>query len=102
LECVCGSSIWNNSKTKQLVSEARDPSGSKVVSVSDEAFALLLIDNYLVKWRTRADEEDTARIGPVGGGAAAITTEGDNTRRKQTKTAGEYTGKAQGLCKWGG
>jgi hypothetical protein len=89
--CVCGASVWNNSKTKQLVSEARDPSGSKVVSVSDEAFALLLIDNYLVKWRTRADEEDTARIGSVGDGAAAITTEGENTRRKQTKTAGKYT-----------
>ena len=41
LECVCGASVWNNAKTKQLVSEARDPSGSKVVSVSDEAFALL-------------------------------------------------------------
>ena len=64
--------------------------------MSDEAFALLLIDNYLVKWRTKADEEDTARIGPIGGGTAAISTEGENTRRKQTKTAGKYTGKAQG------
>jgi hypothetical protein len=35
LECVCGASIWKYSKTKQLISEARDPSGSKVVSVSD-------------------------------------------------------------------
>ena len=67
------------------------PVGLKVVSVSDEAFALLLIDNYLEKWRTRADEEDTARIGSVGDGTAAITTEGENTRRKQTKTAGKYT-----------
>ena len=56
----------------------------------------------MVKWRTRADEEDTARIGSVGDGAAAITTEGENTRRKQTKTAGKYTGKAKGQCKWGG
>ncbi len=90
LECVCGASVWNNSKTKQLVSEARDPSGSKIVSVSDEAFALLLIDNYLEKWRTRADEEGTVRIGPVGGGAA------------ETKTAVKYTGNAQGQCTWGG
>jgi hypothetical protein len=60
------------------------------------------IDNYLVKWKTRTDEEDIARIGPVGDGAAAITTEGENTRRKQTKTAGKYTGKAQGQCNWGG
>jgi hypothetical protein len=102
LECVCGASVWNNAKTKQLISEARDTSGSKVVSVSDEAFALLLIDNYLEKWKTRAGEEDTARIEPVGAGAAATATEGENTRRKQTKTAGKYTGKAQGQCKWGG
>jgi len=102
LECVCGASAWNNAKTKQLVSEARDASGSKIVSVSDEAFALLLIDNYLEKWKTRADEEDTARIEPVGDGAARITTEGENTRKKQTKTAGKYTGKAKGQCKWGG
>ncbi len=58
--------------------------------MSDEAFALLLIDNYLVKWRTRADEEDAVRIGPVGGGVA------------ETKTAVKYTGKAQGQCTWGG
>ncbi|KAI2510464.1 hypothetical protein MHU86_3884 [Fragilaria crotonensis] len=83
--------------------EARDPSGSKIVSVSDEAFALLLIDNYLEKWKTRAGEEVAARIDSVAGGAAAITTEGEEiTRRKQTKTAGKYTGKAQGQCKWGG
>jgi len=102
LECVCGASVWNNAKTKQLVSEARDPSGSKVVSVSDEAFALLLIDNYLEKWKTRADEEEAIRVRPVGDGAAAMTTGGENTIRKQTKTAGKYTGKAQGQCKWGG
>jgi hypothetical protein len=34
--------------------------------VSDEAFALLLIDNYLEKWKTRADEEEAVRVGPVG------------------------------------
>lgn len=85
MECVCGASVWNNAKTKQLISEARDPSGSKVVSVSDEAFALLLIDNYLEKWKTRADEEDAARIEPVGDGAVAITIEGENTRGKQKK-----------------
>ena len=103
MECVCGATAWNNAKIKQLVSEARDPSGSKIVSVSDEAFALLLIDNYLEKWKTRAGEEVAARIDSVAGGAAAITAEGEEiTRRKQTKTAGKYTGKAQGQCKWGG
>ena len=60
------------------------------MGVSDEAFVLLLIDNYLEKWKTRAGEE-------VAAGA-----EGENTRRKQNKTAGKYTGKAQGQCKLGG
>ncbi len=68
----------------------------RVVSASNEAFASLLIDNYLVNWKTRAGGEDAARIEPVGDGAAEITTEGENIRRNQTKTAGKYTGKAQG------
>ena len=46
------------------------------------SFALLLIDNYLEKWKARADEEDAARIKPVGDGAVAITTEGE--RQKET------------------
>jgi len=74
----------------------------RVVSASNEAFALLLIDNYLVNWKTRAGGEDAARIEPVGDGAAEITTEGENIRRNQTKTAGKYTGKAHGQCQWGG
>jgi hypothetical protein len=102
LECVCGASVWNNAKTKQLISEARDPSQLRVVSASNEAFASLLIDNYLVNWKTRAGGEDAARIEPVGDGTAEITTEGENIRRNQTKTAGKYTGKAHGQCQWGG
>jgi hypothetical protein len=39
----------------------------------------------LEKWKTRADEEDAARIEPVGDGAVAITIEGENTRGKQKK-----------------
>ncbi len=54
-----GASVLNNAKTEQLIS---DPSQLKVVSASDEAFALLLIDDYLVKCKTRAAEEVTARI----------------------------------------
>ncbi len=43
-----------------------------------------------------------ARIGPLGGGAAASSTGSDNTKKKQTKTAGKYTRKAKGQRKWGG
>ncbi len=51
--------------------------------MSDEAFALIFIDNYLEKWKTRADEEEAVRVVPVGDGAAAITTGGENTIRKK-------------------
>ena len=44
--------------------------------------------NYSEKWRKRATE-----ITPI---------EGEDPGRKQTKTAGKYTGKAKGQCKWGG
>ena len=99
MQCVCGASVWNNAKTKQIISEARDCSQLKVVSASDETFALLLlIYNYLVKWKTRAGEDGNASIDPEGHGAAAIFTEGQNAaaiitegekirRIMQTKTA---------------
>ena len=41
LECVCGASAWKKAKTEHLISEARDRSQLKVVSASDETFALL-------------------------------------------------------------
>ena len=55
--------------------------------MSDEAFALIFIDNYLEKWKTRADEEEAVRVVPVGDGAAAITTGGENTIRKKNKNS---------------
>jgi hypothetical protein len=38
--------------------------------------------------KTGAEEEDAARIGLKGDCTAAITTVGENIRRKQSKTAG--------------
>ena len=64
LECVCGANVWRNAKTTQLVSGAQERNGSKIVSVSDEAFGLLLIDNYLEKWKVLAEEE-AAGTGPM-------------------------------------
>ena len=57
LECVCGANIWRTAKTTQLV----ETNGSKIASTSDEAFGLLLIDNYFEKWQILAegDAEDT-------------------------------------------
>jgi hypothetical protein len=43
----------------------------------------------MVKWKSRAGEEDKACIGSIRVGATAAITEGKKIRRtKQTKTAG--------------
>ena len=54
LECVYGANVWRNAKKTMLVSEARHGNNYKIVTTSDKAFALLLIDNYLEKWKTLA------------------------------------------------
>jgi hypothetical protein len=83
LECVCGKKGWGKQKQLALVSEATDKETHvKLVTKSDEAFALLLFDNYIEKWKT-----------PKG------ASEGEN---KQTRQRGKYTGKKSGHCKYGG
>jgi len=59
LECVCGARHWGKQKEHQLISKAtmigtRD----KIVTKSDEAFALLLYENYIDKWKTQGNIED--------------------------------------------
>jgi hypothetical protein len=46
-ECVCGKSNWGRQKQHELVSEATEKCGgcAKTVTISDEAFALLLFEN---------------------------------------------------------
>jgi hypothetical protein len=51
LECVCGRRYWGKQKYHELISKATEKGGhGKVVTESDEAFALLLFDNYIDKW----------------------------------------------------
>jgi hypothetical protein len=54
MECVSGKRVWSRYKYHDLISEAlnRD-TGVQIVTVSDEAFALLLLDNYIEKWKTK-------------------------------------------------
>lgn len=98
IDCVVGANNWNVVKTKQLVSDAVDNNNSKVVSVSDEAFALLLIDNYMEKWRKKASEEEETATEMTSN----QTTNHEGTRKAVAKMPGKYTGKAKGQCKWGG
>ena len=51
LESVAGRRTWGKLKYFQLVNEARDQAtGKTAVTASDEAFALLLFENYSDKW----------------------------------------------------
>jgi hypothetical protein len=95
LECVCGANAWRTAKKTMLVSEARHSDNSKMVTTSDEAFALLLIDNYLEKWKTGAELVD--KDNPTE------ADDGQNMTTKKTKRqAGKYTEKKKGTCKYGG
>ena len=56
LECVCGGKIvWGAKKKYQSrISDAKyDNTNKSIVTVSDEAFALLIYENYINKWITR-------------------------------------------------
>ncbi|KAI2502307.1 hypothetical protein MHU86_12111 [Fragilaria crotonensis] len=105
LECVCGANVLRNAKTTQLISAARESNGSKIVSVSDEAFGLLLIDNYLEKWKVVADEE-AGGTGPRTENNSttteAETGSGQGIQKKARRMAGKYTQKKAGQCKYSG
>ena len=51
MECVCGEHVWGKQKYSQLISRAVSlDTGELILTISDEAFGLLLIDNYMGKW----------------------------------------------------
>ena len=112
LECVCGAIPWRNGKKAMLVSKADDGHRGKLVTKSDEAFALLLIDNYMEKWIKALEKEGNPSTDTV----ADDTNDNDDndnntgevgTNAKQKKKAmkrmpGKYTAKKNGHCKYGG
>ena len=59
LECVCGARHWGKQKEHQLISKATlIGTREKIVTKSDEAFALLLYENYIDKWKKQGNIED--------------------------------------------
>jgi len=53
LECVRGAKYWKKAKVLRLVLDAVDEDGRrKLVTKSNEAFGLLLINNYIDRWST--------------------------------------------------
>jgi hypothetical protein len=59
LECVCGKRAWGTRKKyRATISDATaNDTGKFIVTVSDEAFALLLYDAYIHKWIKRYHED---------------------------------------------
>jgi hypothetical protein len=94
LECVCGANIWRTAKITQLVSVARETNGSKLVGISDEAFGLLLNDNYFKKWQILAEEdiEDTETA------QEAETGTGRGKKKTNTRRPGKYTKKCRDIA----
>ena len=107
LECVCGARPWRNAKKTTLVSKADDGHRVKLVTKSDEAFALLLIDNYMEKWISAQAPEENMGTDAVAhdsnNGPGEVGTNASNQKKKGTKRIpGKYTAKKNGHCKYGG
>ena len=107
LECVCGANTWRKVMKTTLVSEARGDGNGKIVTKSDEAFALLLIDNYLEKWATILEAgEKSADTEPAVNNNNTADADGEaNGRQKKRRTKrlpGKYTKKKSGHYKYGG
>jgi hypothetical protein len=61
LECVAGTRGWGKEKYFQTVSKAVDRETNDIlVTASDEAFALLMLENYRDKWILRYEEACSA------------------------------------------
>jgi hypothetical protein len=59
LELVCGARQWGKQKQHQLISKATlMGTGEKLVTKSDEAFALLMYENYIGKWKKQGNIKD--------------------------------------------
>ncbi len=93
LECMSGSSNWGKLvKCTDLVSQAKDKDGgpNRVATESDEAFALLMIENNVYKWKKqKAVPDDDANAG---------ADEQEVTIQKQLRQTGTCTGKQVGTA----
>ena len=88
-------------KSKQLVSQASSSATKhgKLVTISDEAFAHLLYDNYIEKWLKAFQREEQQWLETL-----ASPQPGSGGRRKSGKERGKgnYAAQRTGHCKYGG
>ena len=102
LECVSGQKHWGMQKSKQLVSQASSSATKhgKLVTISDEAFALLLYDNYNGKWLKTFQREEEQRLETPE--APAPPGSGGRNKSRREREKGKYTAQKTGHCKYGG
>jgi hypothetical protein len=95
LECVCGRKLWGAAKFITEVSKAtlNNASPAKIVTRSDEAFGLLLFENYRDKWLAMAEDAKEPAVA-----------DGGDKKKKTERRRGKFTGANEktGQCKWGG
>ena len=100
MECICGVRLWKHARRSMLISDAKDVAGCKIVTKSDEAFGLLLIDNYMEKWKRKLVEEEGERVEE---GSDSANEERSDTVPKRKRVEAKYTTKRKGnTCKYGG
>ena len=89
---MCGRRYWGKQKINAFISEARESGGrGRVVTKSDEAFALLLFENYIDKWQSPSPVADEVADSGVG------EQEGQRKKKAQPKQRGTYAGKKWSL-----
>jgi hypothetical protein len=85
LECVVRKTIWGKKKYQARISEAVYANTTdKIVTVSDEAFGLVLYENYIDKWITKYHNPSTHGEG------------------RGKKILGKYTRSSVGYTEYGG
>ncbi len=86
LSCVVGKRQWIVQKKYQLISQATMAGSSdKLVTISDETFALLMDENYEDKWTKQGNEQA-----------------GQSVQSEKKVIRGEFTVQNSGTCKYGG
>jgi hypothetical protein len=100
LDCVSGARAWGGQrKYVEEVSKAEIKGvGEKIklVTVSDEAFGLLLYENYVDKWIHKYhDERRTLQ-------PSMLISTAEKKKRGATKIRGKYTKGSMGNCEFGG
>ena len=95
MECVAGKRGWGKKKYREEVSKAQVKGIGEMtmlVTVCDEAFALLLYENYIDKWMKKyhSEREIPAATGDANG----------NKGKKRMK--GKFTKGSVGHCEFGG